>query len=387
MQAVATQYYNLNAATKHRTRSGLIPFVIAHEVREVYKDSSGCEQLRTRVYYAFDSIQEFERVRKDFPNAHEVIWNRYTSDKQQGRLIFDFDFDEPWAGVKPNFVPKDFEKRIQEVVVSTFTKFYSGVDTSKFVWVWLVSDTEDKWSKHLVVKNAFFSHDWKAQMVIFYNLFLSVASRSGHFSITPFEKLIDAQVARNAATMRMCGSSKIGGKVLRLESPADASFEDTLIQLHTYKTIKAEQNITEAQLRKDVLSQLFFDKPEEVMKDRFLKAGCEKCYIDLSSYYESSSDIIVTQELAMEAFEAFEAQYCETFGVLKQDVFALGPASSQYVVLKRLRSAPCMISGKVHDAEHACLIVNSSSILFYCRRDCVGKDGMKCVRIFKRVSE
>jgi hypothetical protein len=386
MRAVATQYYHLNAATKHRTKSGLIPFVIAHELRETYRDSSGNEQMRTRVFYAFDSLQEFETRRKDYPNAHEVIWDRYSSEKQQGRLIFDFDFDEPWAGVKPHFVPKDFEKRIQETVVATFQKFYSNVDTSRFVWIWLVSDTEDKWSKHLVVKNAFFSHDWKVQMATFYNLFLSVASKSGHFPITPFEKLIDSQVARAAATMRMCGSSKIGGKVLRLESPSDASFEDTLIQLHSHKTVKAEQNISEAQLRKDILSQLFFECPEEVMKDRFLKAGCEKCHIDLSSYYETS-DTVVSQEVAREAFEAFEAQYCETFGVSKQDVFALGSASAQYVVLRRLKSAPCMISGKVHDAENACLIVNQNSISFYCRRDCADKDGAKCMLIFKRVSE
>lgn len=386
MQAIATPYHNLNAALKHRTKSGLIPFVIAHEVRQSYKDSTGQEQLRTRVFYAFDSLQDFESCRNDYPNAHEVIWNRYSSDKQQGRLIFDFDFDTPWAGVKPNFVPKDFENRIQEVIVSTFLKFYTNVDTSKFVWVWLVSDTQDKWSKHLVVKNAFFSHDWKSQMVIFYNLFLSMASRSGHFPITPFEKLIDAQVARSAATMRMCGSSKIGGKVLRLESPTNATFEDTLVQLHSYKTIKNEQNITESQLRKDVLSQLFFESPEEVMKDRFLKAGCEKSYVDLSSYYKNE-DFIVSQEIAREAFEAFESQYCEHFNVMKQDVFALGSASSQYIVLKRLKSAPCMISGKVHDAENACLIVNNNSIQFYCRRDCVDKDGSKCVRIYKRISE
>jgi hypothetical protein len=382
--ATSTQYNQLSSATKHRTRSGLIPFVIAHEVRETYKDNTGTEKLRTRVFYAFDSIEDFIQRRDDYPNSHEVIWDRYVPEKQQGRLIFDFDFEEPWAGVKPNFVPKDFEKRIQEIVVLTFNKFYINVDTSKFVWVWLVSDVEHKWSKHLIVKHAFFSHDWKSQSAIFYNLFLSTAAKSGYFPITPFEKLVDTQVARNAATMRMCGSSKIGGKVLRLESPKDATFEDTLVQLHSYKVSKNEQQITEAQLKKDVLSHLFFEKPEEVMKDRFLKNSCEKCHIDLSSYYETS-DVIVTQEKTREAFEAFEAQHCEFFNVTKQDVYALGSTLSQYIVLKRLKSAPCMISGKVHDAENACLIVNENSVLFYCRRDCVGPDGAKCVRIFKRV--
>lgn len=381
MQATATEYYSLNAAIKHRTSSGMIPFVIAHEVREPYKDSTGQEQLRTRVFYAFDSVSEFERVRGDYPNAHEVVWDRYTGGKQQGRLIFDFDFSQPWAGVKPNFVPKDFQRRVEEVVVMTFNKFYSDVDVSKFVFIWLVSDTEEKWSKHLVVKNAFFSHDWKVQLSTFYNLFLSVAQKSGYFSITPFEALIDSQVARNYATMRMCGSSKIGGKVLTLESPSDASFEDTLIQLHSYRTIRSEQAITEAQLRKDVLSQIFYDQPEEVMKDKFMKGACVNCHIDLSSYYETNG-INITHDDGVKAYEAFCREYCDHFKVAKQDAFSMGQITSQYIELKRLKSAPCMISDKVHDNENACLIMTEFSVQFYCRRDCVGSDGSKCVRIF-----
>jgi hypothetical protein len=384
MQATASKYYTLQQATKHRTRSGLIPFVIAHEVREPYKDSAGQEQMRTRVFYAFENLAEFERVRKDYPNAHEVIWDRYAADKQQGRLIFDFDFDHPWAGVKPNFVPKDFQTRIQEVVVKTFDTFYKDVDTSKFVWVWLISDTVEKWSKHLIVKHAFFSHDWKAQMSVFYNLFLSVAQKSGYFPLVPFEGLIDMQVARTGATMRMCGSSKIGGKVLTLESPADATFEDTLVQLHTYQTIRKEQHITETQLRKDVLDKLFFEHPEEVVKDRFLKGACDKCHIDLSSYYEAS-DRIITQEMVDKSYQTFEKFYCDRFQIVKQEVFMLGPSSSQFITLKRLRSAPCLISGKVHDAENACIIVQDNSIKFYCRRDCQTPDGSKCLTIYEQV--
>lgn len=386
MNAVATQYYSLNSAIKHRTSSGLIPFVIAHEVREPYRDSSGLEQIRTRVFYAFDSVFEFQRVRADYPNAHEVIWDRYVSGKQQGRLIFDFDFTQPWAGVKPHFVPKDFQHRVEEIVVQTFNQFYTGVDTSRFVFVWLVSDTEEKWSKHLVVKNAFFSHDWKEQLSTFYNLFLSVAQKSGHFAITPFESLVDIQVSRNHATMRMCGSSKIGGKVLTLESPQDVSFEDTLVQLHSYQSIRTEQNITESQLRKDVLSQIFYDRPEEVMKDAFMKRACGACHIDLSSYYEANATDI-THEQSVQAYDAFCSEFCDHFHVTKQDVFSMGQVSSQYIELKRLKSAPCMISGKVHDNENACLIVSEFSIQFYCRRDCVGADGSKCVRIFITVPQ
>lgn len=382
--AVATKYYNLEQALKHKTNSGTIPFLIAHEVQEPYKARDGTEQLRTRVYYAFENIMEFQNVRNEYPHAHEIVWDRFISGKQQGRLIFDFDFKEPWAGIKPNFVPQDFEKKIEEMVILTFEKYYTNVDTSRFIFVWLVSDVTTKWSKHLIVKNAYFSTDWKIQSMVFYNLLIATIQERSTFVLTPIESLIDQQVARANATMRLCDSSKIGGNTLRLESPKNANFFDTLIQLYRREDIRVEQEIPDICLRKDLLTELFYNEPEKVMKNRFIKFACEKSYIDLSSYYEADTHI-VTREEASNAFQLFERQYCEETGNKSQTMFIQNGTSGCFVNLKRIRSGPCWLSGKTHDSENAYLAVSKNAIHFFCHRGCVTKEGMKGIMIFKVV--
>lgn len=383
--AVATQYFSLEQALKHKTASGMIPFIIAHEVHEVFKSSDGVEKIRNRVYYAFENIEDFLSRRSEFPHSHEVIWGRWVEGKQQGRLVFDFDFEQPWAGARPQFVPSGFEHRIEELIILTFQRFYIDVDTSKFIFIWLISDVETKWSKHLIVKNAYFSVDWKQQSAVFYNLFLATVLEEGAFVLNPIEKLIDSQVVRNNATMRICGCSKRGGNELRVESPSNATIYDTLIQLYQRQDVKAEQHISDKCLKKDTLTDMFHNKPEVVMKNKFLKSACEKSHIDLSSYYDS--DHFISHEEALEAFKAFELQYCDEFKKKEQDLFIFGGVKGAFINLKRVRPGPCWISGKVHDNENAYLRVSENgSIYFHCHRVCLGKDNIAAIRIFKTLT-
>ena len=376
-----TEYFTLQQAVKHKTQGGLIPFLVAHECRETYKDACGTVREKTRTYYAFESVDHFLSKLENFPHSHEVIWDRLSTNRQQGRLIFDFDFETPWAGIGQNFVPVGFEKKIEDLIVKTFDKFYVGVDTQRFVFVWLVSDTEKKWSKHLIVKNAFFVSDWKLQCSVFYSLMLSIAEEEHIFSIPSLEKLIDIQVPRTNGTMRICGCSKIGGKVLMLESPQDATVYDTFVQIFRYKDLKSEQEIKDINLKKGMLTDMFHKDPEKVMKSRFLKDACIKCYVDLSMYYDGSC-LELTAHQIQDAFQTFNTYYKHHLEVKKQDVFSLGKTVQSVILLNRLRPAPCMLSGTVHDSENAFLIVNESGVIhFYCRRDCRDSSGNKGMMI------
>jgi hypothetical protein len=342
-----------------------------------------------------------------------VIWDRLVSGKQQGRLVFDFDFEQPWAGVGRNFVPPDFERKIEELVIKTFTRYYVNVDTSRFVFVWLISDTVKKWSKHLIVKHACFTSDWKTQSMTFYNLLLSIAEEERTFAIPSLEKLIDLQVPRTCANMRICGCSKIGGNVLKIdvvrcgsdgggentlegkkeggrenvkederENEKNITIHDTLIQLYRYQDVKAEQAIKDEHLAKDLLTKIFYDDPQKVMTSKFLKAACEKCYVDLSMYHEGNDKVISIEQM-QDAFTMFCKHYKQHFSS-PQNVFALGKLSLNIINLTRLRPAPCWLSGRVHDSEHAFLVVNDGGgVFFYCRRDCTDAEGNKGVQIFR----
>ena len=63
MHATASKYYTLQQATKHRTNSGIIPFVIAHEVESLTKivpDKNSLELEFSMLLKAYRSLREFE---------------------------------------------------------------------------------------------------------------------------------------------------------------------------------------------------------------------------------------------------------------------------------------------------------------------------------------
>ena len=369
-------YNNLDWAKKHQSRTKPVPFLIQHECLKKYRDrETGEWKDRTREFYAFDDIEAFIARRDRFPHAHEVIWDRYVSDKQQGRLMFDFDFEEPWYGVKPHFVSPGFEKDIEGLILRTFEKYYMGIDVTRFVFVWLVSDVETKWSKHLIVKNAYFCDDWKVQSKIFYNLMLSFAVAEGLDKRLPLDKLFDAQIARSNGGMRMLGSSKLGkDRILRLESPPGATLFDTLVQLHRREDIETEQNISISQVKR-----LLID--EEKREDQYHRAVCKT--LDLQ--YESNehafdNDRVISADVKVTAYRIFEHHFCNQLKVAKQNCFKLGNLNKTLITLERIKAGPCLISGRVHDHSAAFLRVSTKGdVYFHCFRDC-NIDGVTSIR-------
>lgn len=383
---MSKRYFTLNSAKTYKSRTKPYPFLIAHECQD---------EQRSREYVAFDDVETFLQLRDSFPHAHEIVFDRIT-EKQQGRLIFDFDFDEPWWGVKPHFVNPNFAADIERLICYTFQEFYNDVDCDKLQFIWLISDTTKKWSKHLIVKNVFFCEDWKNQLQTFYNLMLLIVEESkskppeglGFEFKQTFDQLqcktgdlFDLQVARNNATMRMCGSSKIGGKTLMVDERSrdqNVSFYDTLIQLYRKEDILAEQHIYERQLNKHKVAQ-FEPKAETNV---FAKQSCLLANIDLTrSDYDFKSRTLTKFQIET-AFTTFQ-----NFLIKKTnegDVFHIKNVMGSIINLKRDKPSPCVLSGKVHDNENAFLTVYENGCIYYhCRRGCGTPDGKSNINVGK----
>lgn len=394
MQVREVKYFNLNAAKAHKSATKPYPFLIAHECNDTFLNrKTGQVETRTREYYAFDSIDDFVSVRSKYPHAHEVIWDRLVPGKQQGRLVFDFDFTERWYGV--GFVPANFQSTIENLVCETFRRYYEGVDLNRLIFIWLISDVEKKWSKHLIVKNAHFCDDWKEQSLVFYNLMLGLYEevRPWQNHSLKSESLIDIQVARGNATMRMMGSSKLGGKTLLLESTdgkEGVSFftlHDTLVQLYRREDAISEQNIRQSQLRKKILDDMSFgydpEKNEDVKKvipNKFFRAACDHAMIDLTKFEQD--DRLLESAEVQKALSTFESHFCRETRVACQTVFRFKSCTGVIINLERISAAPCLLSGKVHEHENAFLRVTADgSVYFHCRRGCELGD-KKSIRLF-----
>lgn len=382
MSGERKRYYTLEQACRYVSKTRPYPFVIAHECREVYYNrSAGEEAIRTREYFAFDSFEQFLEHRDLFPHAHEVIFGRF-SDMQQGRLIFDFDFDKPWAGVKPNFVPEDFEEEMEKLIGDVFNKFYTNVDVEKLEFVWIVSETFDKWSKHLVVKNAFFAENWKLQIQCFYQLLLGLCHEEKRFRIET-EKLIDYQVARNNATMRIVGSTKYEkDKVLEIESGL-YNIYDAMVQLYRREDIKKEQHIYLDQRNNKPLDDMIFGDVQTVMHNKFYRKVCELARIDLTRPDSNFSSLDLDDEDVKASFKALENYFECCFKEPFNKAFKVRNVVGSLIDLDRCRQSKCLLSQRVHESENAFLTVKENGeIYFHCRRGCEFK-GRKAIRIFK----
>ena len=362
------------------------PFIVAHECRDEYYDRTTKEiRIRTREWLAFDDVNHFLSKRNMFPHSHEVMINRYGENKYaklQGRLVFDFDFEEDkyrYGTKKGEFVHPGFEKTIEKLIIQVFKIYYIDINLDILKFIWLISDTEKKWSKHLIVKNTLFCEDWKVQIQTFYQLMLSEAKqvKNEHGNVLidylgPIDNLFDYQIARNNATMRMCGSSKIGGKTLKVDkeyTKTEISFTDTLIQQFNPEDVDKEQEIRINQLRKDILEKIF-QNPEKMLNDPYLAEACNLAELDLTkgnNEYESDD---LSREMVNKYMKAFNIYWCAFFEVQEQIAFRVKSVSGHLIILERIRPHKCLISEREHENENAFLTVSGNYGYFHCYRKC-----------------
>lgn len=351
------EYGNLEAAIRHRSLTVPFAFVVRHECKIPYQDTDGETKYRNNMYFAFNDAAEFLKMQDDFPYSHEVIYPRY-EDKAQGRLIFDFDLEEKYAGEE--FVKESFVMDIEWCILETFRCFYSeDIDPERFVFVWLYTPYTDKYSRHLIVKHAFFCNDWVDQLKTFYSLFKIVAARSRRFSYIPEKNLLDAGIANTNRTFRICGCKKIGKK--RMLMDGQYSIYDTFVQLHRQEDAKEEQCITENHLCIDKVMKIRPRNENELIATRYIPAirrvlAPKQDLVSIEGVLEEVKDIIAPLT----------------------DLYNIRSTRGGMLTLDRRCSGPCPISGAHHDSENAYVIVrNDGEVRFYCFRGCTDVVGSK----------
>ena len=116
----------------------------------------------------------------------------------------------------------------------------------------VASPNPNKFSKHLTVKNCYFD-DWIKMSKVFYKLFCIIWDEK--YLWIKSHHLIDMQIVRNKASLRMVGSSKLDGKALKFDNDKHV-LTDSLIRIYQKKLREAEQLVTKAHIKDAVFDNV-----------------------------------------------------------------------------------------------------------------------------------
>lgn len=337
----AINCYTLDNALETEIESNNV-FIIANE-RTKKNGEIG------RYYTVFASFDVFIKHRNKYPHCHEILVDHKNNKlNPMGRLVFDFDI-KPEKEMK---IPACFKTQIETCIEEVVERYFNNVDINKFVYVWSTSQNPNKFSRHLTVKNLCFD-DWISLSKTFYQLFRIIWDEK-YFWISS-NKLLDFQIVRKHASLRMVGSSKIDGHPLLLDEETHTLI-DSLIRVYRAKDLEKEQIVTKSNINQSVFSNVL-DKPE----------------ID-----NAEENIIITfnpkkLEKPLYPLNIYDKAY-EIYNQIDPGVFRTGKISGRAVSLMRIKPSKCLLSGRVHEHENAYLLIEKNdveySVYFVCFRYC-----------------
>lgn len=332
------KFFTLKHAMEYRKSPAVI---IAQECDQEYI-RDGVIAKRTREYLVFKSMAAYYELINKYPHCHEVI-HRDTDGLVTGRIIFDFDF-------KTSKIKDDFMFSIEQTVIDTFNTFYVDVPVSQIEFVWQRTEHQSgKYSRHLTIKGLDLSKDWVIQLRIFYDLFEMVARNSGRFEYITEEDLIDKQVARENATMRMPLNSKLGGKPL-IFLDNKYNFFDGLVTQHIYDDIVGDYAINEDNYNMEAIKDIkYLYKKYFVVEE---KPSINPIVCSMPSITSRLRSIMLMPKF--------------------KNIFEVNKITDNRIDLIRKNSSICPISGRRHDNDNAFLIwdIKERKFMFFCRRGC-----------------
>jgi hypothetical protein len=334
-----TNFFNIEDAINSTINSNNV-FIIANE--RLKKDESIGRQ-----YTVFLNFMDFLKNRSKYKHCHEIIVDHINNQPNlAGRLVFDFDikYDEKIT------IPSNFKKQVQNTIIRTTKNFYINIDTSILQFVWSTSKNPNKLSKHLTVKNMCFE-DWIIMTKIFYQLFCYMWDK--HYDWIHSNKLIDFQIVRKHASLRMVGSSKIGGNILNFDDDGFC-LSDSLIRIYLEKDIENEQLITN-----DNINNL---KQEKILcmnisKDNKIKS------INLSN---TNTNVSTDPKYDIEVYK----KSFEICNIICPNVFKMGKINGNRLDIRRLKKHKCIMSNIVHENENAYLMISKVGLLYGVRFGC-----------------
>lgn len=347
-------------------------FIISNE--RIAKDSH-----IGRFYTVLPNFKSFLRNREKFPHCHELLVDHKRKNADPcGRLVFDFDIkikkenneddliekmrsrsnviNKVASDFRGAIIPDDFKEQIQDTILSVIETFYRKVDSTIIQYVWSYSKNPNKFSRHLTVKNIYFEN-WIEMSRDFYKFFCKIWDENRLWIKSNY--LIDFQIIRQGGSLRMVGSSKIGGYPLVLDDNK-FTLEDSLIRIYLKSTREQEQLFTEKNLTSS--AKKFINKKTIVIQDKIIQNKIVNI------------DPIYPIEIYTKAFELYNK--------LDPGVFSMGKINGRSLLLIRKKANCCFLSGKLHESENAYLIINilkdTYNVKFGCFRLCYK---FKCVSI------
>jgi hypothetical protein len=280
-----------------------------------------------RYYTIFPNMKIFLQFRNFFPHCHEILVDHQNNKPNTyGRLVFDFDLKKD----KMENLPNDFKESVEETIMEVINNYFHDVDINLLQFVWSTSKNPHKFSKHLTVKNLCFDN-WLSMSRIFYKLFCLEWDK--HYTWIHSSKLIDSQIIRIKASLRMVGSSKINGYPLELDDPR-YTLQDSLIRIYFKQQKECEQIVTINHLNENVIERVL-DEPKEKVN---------KYYVNC---YQSYQDISYPKKIYKLAFSLFQKK--------RKFHFRMGKMNGEKLILLRTKAAKCLVSKETHERQNSFL--------------------------------
>lgn len=345
------KYFSIEDAIKAPINSRTV-FIIANE-RITKTGHIG------RYYTIFPTFKEFLKNREKYKHCHEILVDHNNNKPNpSGRLVFDFDIktnDEENSLKNEIVVPKNFKKQIENIIIDVIESYFNGVDVNKIEFIWSTSQNPKKISKHLTVKNLYFD-DWINMSKIFYQLFCILWDNT--YLWIKSDKLIDFQIVRNRGSLRMVGSSKIGGNPLIFDNE-NHKLTDSLIRIYFKKQKEEEQLITKNNINKSVFDNVLCQDITEISGQ----------ISELSFKPKKIENPVYKNEIYEKAYEIYNT--------INHGVFKMGKINGTILSLIRIKANKCLLSGKLHEQENAFLVIikrdHEYSVRFGCYRFCYKK--------------
>lgn len=384
---------NLAGSYRIESKTRQFPFVVASDIDNSNKIVDENDPSGTREFFVFHDLEHFLCKRDEYPNSHEIIRTPstveydngaskkiYRDDLCKGRLIFDFDCEEPIndyckpiciSGDPSTLVPQNFKQVIEILILKVFQTYYVNVDVSKFVFIWQNSKNSKKFSMHLIVKNAYFSEYWVKQMKIFYELMKRVAYQH---DVLDYTKPIDFQIPHRNSTFRLIGSCKVGreplefdsysvydSNMIKLSKPMDITIYDCLVGLYDLSNLTSEQTIT--------MDGINYNELEEQIQES-LESSNSELEIQFRKTIEKNLRL-VEDEIKIDLVDSDLENAMKLFTAWNDGCFEIRDHVKNIINLNRVKRSACRISGVVHDRENAYLkLTDDGCVKFICRRGC-----------------
>lgn len=419
--------YVLDSCWRMESKTRQFPFVVATDLNTAHNDSAQQsvanrrslvdddstvdESIRAnREFLIFHDVDHYLSLKHCFPHCHEIIRcpsasghksiksdssnpqeiesKTYRDDLAKGRLIFDFDLTKPLPEMqstidlqtvshpnKPidplNFVPPHFKQTMEALIIHVFRTYYVNVDVNRFVFGWQVTRHHDKFSMHLIVKNAYFAEFWVKQMRVFYSLMQRVAEQH---NCSGLMKAVDFQIPRRNATFRFIGCSKVNGKPLELDSInlPNPTIYDCLVGIYHAEHLKQEQLINLENLNYAVLQQQLdqVEQPLSGAGNSHLSATTLESDRKFKQEIKKQLDF-AEEKPAVDLDDASIEKAVELFENFNEGAFVIRDQVGNIINLNRRKPCACPLSGVVHEHENAYLkLYPDGRVGFLCRRGC-----------------